>query len=140
MNDLSSHIAKLNASYMATAPEGALLMGWCDDLEHWAAMGITTPAEFDHHSLVAVAHDLSKEATGFKTDWSRLDKSSNEDLEVEIAYYRSTISERRAYIQEMEDEFKREQKEASEYYVTVLAKESTIGDGRLCDALGKLSL
>jgi HSP20 family molecular chaperone IbpA len=69
-----------------------------------------------------------------------LDKSSNEDLEVEIAYYRSTISGRRAYIQEMEDEFKREQKEAREYYGTVLAKESTIGDGRLCDAFAKLSL
>jgi len=60
---LIDHIRKINAKTLQWISEGEG-RGACtftEDLAHWAASGITTPAEFDHYNSLVTFYESAKD-------------------------------------------------------------------------------
>jgi hypothetical protein len=90
-NDQQNLLNHLNAiktkteAWVAEDPTNRWACYPVTDLAHWAAYGITTVEQFEHHSLVGEAFELTRSAFGYKPSWAGLDGMTNEALKAEIA-------------------------------------------------------
>ncbi len=102
-NDQSLLLAHLNGikagveAWVAEDPKNRWACYPAVDLEMWASQGITTVAQYEHHSLVSEAFELTRSAFGYKPSWAGLNEMTDEDLRIEIA---SLIKECKRQIQD----------------------------------------
>lgn len=87
MVTLSEHIAALNAvkeAWVAEDPTQRWTGLFSDDLEMWAEMGVTTPAEFDRNIDEQTFYEMHREVYSYRPDYSWIKSLSNDALAVEI--------------------------------------------------------
>ena len=89
MKDLLTHLTEIKnktEAWVAEDPKNRWACYPVVDLAHWAQYGITTVEQYEHHSLVGEAFELTRSAFGYKPSWAGLDGMTNEALKAEIAF------------------------------------------------------
>ena len=114
---LQSHLNTIKArtlAWVAEDPANRWATYPVTDLDHWASIGITTVAQYEHYSLVCEVFEACKETMGYKPDWYALNARSDEDLRRELHRYARLSKAFQEHRQEQEAERQRLEAKALE--------------------------